>query len=59
MPQRRSRSEVYAAALDEYPARRAPDGVTAAMDRVRDGIGGSGDAFLTAAGARALANTEW
>ena len=48
---------MYAAALDEYPARRAPDGVTAAMNR--DGIGGSGDAFLTAAGARALANTEW
>jgi len=59
LQKRRSRSEVYAAALDEYLARRAPDGVTAAMNRVCDGIGGSDDAFLTAAGVRVFANTEW
>ena len=56
---RRSRREVYAAALNEFPARRAPDGVTAAMNRVCDGIGGSDGAFLAAAGVRALADTEW
>ena len=56
---RRSRSEVYAAALDEYRARRAHDEVTDAMSRACDEIGGTDDAFLTAAGRRVLADTEW
>ena len=49
---RRSRSEVYAAALNEYLARRAPDEVTDAMNRACDEIGESDDAFLAAAGRR-------
>ena len=57
--ERRSRSEVNAAALDEYLARRAQDEVTDAMNRACDEIGGNDDAFLAAAGKRVLADTEW
>ena len=55
---RRSRSEVYAAALDEYLMRHAQDEVTDAMNRVCGEVGGD-DAFLAAAGRRVLADTEW
>ena len=57
--ERRTRSEVYAAALDEYLARRSQDEVTDAMNRACDEIGGKNDAFLAASGRRVLANTEW
>ena len=56
---RRSRSEVYAAALGEYLARHAQDGVAEAMNRVCGEVGGNDDGFLGAAGRRVLANTEW
>ena len=56
---RRTRSEVYAAALNEYLERRAHDEVTDAMNRACDEIGGNDDAFLAAAGRRMLADTEW
>ena len=55
----RSRSEVYAAALDEYLARHAGDEVTDAMNQVCGEVGENNDAFLAAAGRRVLANTEW
>ena len=57
--ERRSRSEVYAAALDEYLARHLQDEVTDAMNRVCGKVGGTDDAFLAAAGRRVLADTEW
>ena len=57
--ERRSRSEVYAAALDEYLARHAQDEVTDVMNRVCGEVGGTDDAFLAAAGRRVLADTEW
>ena len=56
---RRSRSEVYAVALDEYLARHVEDEVTDSMNRVCDEVGGNDDAFLAAAGRRVLAATEW
>ncbi len=56
---RRSRSEVYAAALGEYLARHARDEVTDAMNRVCGDAGENDDAFLAAAGRRVLADTEW
>ncbi len=56
---RRSRSEVYAAALDEYLARHMHDEVTDAMNRVCDEIDGNDDVFLAAAGRRVLADNEW
>lgn len=57
--ERRSRSDVYAAALAEYVARHAHDEVTDAMNRVWDEVGEHDDAFLAAAARRLLAHVEW
>ena len=55
----RSRSEVYAAALDEYVARHAPDEVTDTMNRVCEEVGDENNSFLAAAGRLALNRVEW
>ena len=57
--EQRSRSEVYAAALDEYVARHAHDEITDTMNRVCDEVGANDDAFLAAAGQRVLDRVEW
>lgn len=54
-----SRSEVYAAALDEYVARHAHDEVTETMNQVCDDVGDSNDAFLAVASRRVLDRVEW
>ena len=56
---RRSRSEVFSAALREYVARHAPDEVTEAMDRVCAEVNDQPDPFVSAAGRRVLERTEW
>ena len=57
---RRSRSEVYSAALREYVARHAPDEVTAALDSVVEQVGQpDADGFVAAAARRTLSDTEW
>lgn len=56
---RRSRSEVFSAALREYVARHAPDEVTEAMDRVCAAVNDERDGFVTAATRRVLERTEW
>ena len=56
---RRTRSEVYAAALEEYVARHAHGEVTDAMNRVCGETGDRDDAFLAAAARRVLADVEW
>lgn len=56
---RRSRSEVYSAALREYVNRHAPDEVTDAMNRVCDEVGAGPDDFVRAAGRRVLERSEW
>ncbi|MGH9253603.1 MAG: ribbon-helix-helix domain-containing protein [Vicinamibacterales bacterium] len=56
---RRSRSEVFSAALREYVARHAPDEVTEAMNRVCDAVGVGRDDFVRTAGRRVLERTEW
>lgn len=56
---RKSRSELYREAVAEYLARREPDAVTEAMDRVADQIDTRPDVFLTAAARRILERTEW
>jgi len=56
---RRSRSEVFSAALKEYVARHASDEVTEAMNRVCEQVGDQHDAFVAAAGQRVLENAEW
>ena len=57
--ERRSRSDVYAAALDEYLARHAREEVTDTMNRVCDEVGDTDDAFLAAAGRQVLDRVEW
>jgi metal-responsive CopG/Arc/MetJ family transcriptional regulator len=56
---RRSRSEVYSAALREYVARHDPDDVTEAMNRVVSVIEAEPDAFVSAAARRLLRRSEW
>ena len=57
--ERRSRSEVYSAALREYVARHSPDEVTDALDRVLADVGLTVDPFVVTAGAQILETTEW
>jgi metal-responsive CopG/Arc/MetJ family transcriptional regulator len=56
---KRSRSELFSAALSEYVARHAPDEVTEAMNRVCDDVGEQSDRFVADAGRRVLERSEW
>jgi len=56
---RRSRSDVFSAALREYLARHAPDEVTEAMDRACAAATGDGDDFVSSAARRTLEQIEW
>ena len=56
---RKSRSEVFSAALREYVARHAPDEVTESMNDVWDKISGGGDEFVSRASRHILENSEW
>ena len=56
---RRSRSELYASALDEYVARHSPDEVTDTMNRVCEQVGDETDDFVAAASLRTLHRIEW
>ena len=56
---KRSRSEVFSAALQEYIARHAPDEVTDAINRAVEDIGEQNDDFVAAASRRILEKTEW
>jgi metal-responsive CopG/Arc/MetJ family transcriptional regulator len=54
-----SRSQVYAEALTEYLARRAPRKVTETMNAVVDRLGDAGpDPFVNHAGRRTLTSVE-
>jgi metal-responsive CopG/Arc/MetJ family transcriptional regulator len=56
---KRSRSEVFAAALREYLARHAPEEITDAMNRVCAEMDSPPDEFVHAAGHRILRKVEW
>ncbi len=56
---KRSRSEVFSAALREYVARHSPDEVTEAINHVCDRVGNQTDDFVAAAAQRILEKTEW
>jgi metal-responsive CopG/Arc/MetJ family transcriptional regulator len=56
---KRSRSELFSAALSEYVARHAPDEVREAMDRVWTDINEPTDRFVAAASRRVLERSEW
>ncbi|MCC6136419.1 MAG: hypothetical protein LM550_07680 [Candidatus Contendobacter sp.] len=56
----KSRTQFYAAALIEYLARHASDGVTEAMNKVIEQLGESQpDPFLTASARRVFERSEW
>ena len=57
--ERRSRSEVYSAALREYLARHEPDEVTDLLDRVMADVGDEDLRFTQTAARRILRATEW
>ena len=57
---RRSRSQVFSAALREYVARHAPDEVTESMNAVCDNVlNEQNDIFVGQASRRVLENSEW
>ena len=56
---KRSRSEVYSAALREYVNRHAPDEVTEAMNRVCTELDPGVDPFVSRAARRVLERSEW
>lgn len=57
--ERRSRSEVYSAAIREYVARHAPDEVTDALNAVMGDFQTELDPFVRAAGGRVIERSEW
>lgn len=56
---RKSRSQLFSDALQEYVARHAPDEITDAMDRVWAELGDARDEFVSWAARRALKRCEW
>jgi metal-responsive CopG/Arc/MetJ family transcriptional regulator len=55
----KSRSQLYAEALEEYLVRHSPDEITEAMNRVVDGLDEPIDDFTRAAARRTLEGIEW
>ena len=55
---KRSRSDVFTAALREYVARHSPDEVTEALNRAYQHAGGS-QRFISEAARRILERSEW
>lgn len=56
---KKSRSQLFRHALEEYVARHAPDQVTEAMDAVCAEIDSEPDPFIAAASRRTLERSEW
>jgi predicted transcriptional regulator len=57
---KRSRSDIYAAAVREYIARHSGDAVTEAMNSALDEVGGTGDdPFVSLAARKLLERIEW
>jgi metal-responsive CopG/Arc/MetJ family transcriptional regulator len=56
---KRSRSELFSAALSEYVARHAPDEVTEAMNRICADLNEPSDRLVATAGRRVMERSEW
>ncbi len=56
---KKSRSQLYAAAVKEYVSRHAPEEITNAMDRVCELVGSKTDEFVSLAARRTLEQIEW
>jgi len=54
-----SRSRVFAVAVAEFLARRSPDAITEAMNKVCDELGSTIDPFVERAARRRLKETPW
>ena len=55
----KSRSQLYAEALEEYLTRHTADEITEAMNQVMDQVGALADPFVAGAARRSLERTEW
>ena len=56
---KKTRSQLYREAVMEYLARRDPDAVTEAMDRVADQVDTYPEAWLSEAARRLLERSDW
>ena len=56
---KKSRSQLFRNALDEYVDRHAPDRLTEAMDKVCAEMGIEADPFVSTASRRILEHSEW
>ncbi len=56
---KKSRSQVFSEAVQEYLARHSPGEVTEAMNAVCEQIGDTSDAFARRAGRRVLGREKW
>ncbi len=56
---KKSRSQVYSEAVEEYVVRHDPDTVTEQINAVCDDVDTRPDPFLTETARRVLAATEW
>ena len=56
---KKSRSQLYGHALQEYVAKHAPDEVTETLNQVCADVGCEADSFVSAASRRTLKRTEW
>lgn len=55
----KTRSQLYAEALDEYVARHDPDTVTERLNAVVDAAGGDADRFVEETSSSVLRQVEW
>lgn len=56
---KKSRSQLYSHALQEYVARHAPDKVTETLNQVCADVGDVVDSFVSSASRRTLRRVEW
>ncbi|MBI5070778.1 MAG: ribbon-helix-helix protein, CopG family [Deltaproteobacteria bacterium] len=56
---KKSRSELYKEAVEEYLARHEPEAVTEALDQLAKKLGTRSDGFTSAAARRVLECSEW
>ncbi len=56
---RKSRSQLYREAIEEYLARHDPERITEQIDRLCVDAGDPSDPFVSAATARTLHDSEW
>lgn len=56
---KKSRSQVYSEAVEEYVSRHDPDTLTEQINAVCDEVDTRPDPFLTEAARRVLAGSEW